>query len=393
MAGSIRRRGRGSWEVTIDLGRDPSSGQRRRRFLSVKGLRRDAERALAEALHKRDTGIDISPGRLTVADYLRRWLRDYAAHNVAPSTLARYQGIVECHLIPGLGSLRLRDLGPGHIQEAHGRALAPGGRADGTVGGLSARSVVQHHRVLREALSHAVQLQLLGANPADSVKPPRPERHKMRALDAEEVARLLKAASRTPHYALIYLAVATGARLGELLALRWQDTDLNHDSLHITRSAGRLRGQGMTFRQTKTHRSRRPVALSPETVAVLREHRRAQLEQRMLVGPAYEDQGLVFASATGRPLDDSSLRRAFTRITRDAGIGALRFHDLRHTAATLMLRAGVHPRAAAERLGHATVALVLDTYSHVLPDIQRDAAEALDSVLGPARRHSARDAT
>ena len=389
MAGYIRRRGKGSWQVTVDLGKDPMTGRRRRRFLPVRGTKRDADRALAEALHQRDTGIDVSPGKLTVGDYLRRWLRDYAAQSVAASTLERYLSIVEHHLIPLLGSLRLRDLRPAHIQAAYGRARAPGGRADGAASGLSPRTVLKHHRLLHEALSHAVEWQLLALNPAASVKAPRPGRPEMRVLDAEEAGRLLEAAAETPFYALAYLALATGARMGELLALRWRDADLDRGSLQVTRTARRVTGKGIAYSEPKTHRSRRPVALSSETVQVLREHRIAQAERRLELGPAYADNDLVFTGPTGHPLDDSNLRRAFRRTLADAGLPRLRFHDLRHSAATLMLRAGVHPKVVSERLGHATVGITLDTYSHVLPDLQRDAAEALDAVLRPAIRRPA----
>jgi len=389
MPGYIRRRGKGSWEVTVHLGKDPTTGRRRRRFVMVQGAKRDAERVLAEALHQRDTGVDISPGKLTVADYLRRWLRDYAAHNVGRSTLERYGGIVEHHLIPALGSLRLKDLRPAHIQEHYGRAQAAGGRADGSPGGLSPRTVLPHHRLLREALSHAVQWQLLAANPVDAVKPPRPRRQEMRVLDVDGAGQLLEAAAGTPYYSLFYLALATGARVGELLALRWQETDLERGVLHVVRSARRFAGQGVVFQDTKSHRSRRPVALSPDTVALLREHRRGQAEQRLALGPAYTDQGLVFASPTGQAIDGGNLRRALMRTAQAAGVAPLRFHDLRHTAATLMLRAGVHPKVVSERLGHATVSLTLDTYSHVLPDLQREAAEAMDAVLPLALRRPA----
>ncbi|MCH7860955.1 MAG: site-specific integrase, partial [Proteobacteria bacterium] len=359
MAGYIRRRGKDTWELTVDLGRDPATGRRRRRFLNVRGSKRDAERTLADAVHQRDTGVDINPGKLTVADYLRRWLRDYAAHNVGPSTQERYTSIVEHHLIPVLGALRLRDLRPAHIQAAYGRALAAGGRADGAAHGLSPRTVLKHHRLLRETLGHAVRWQLIARNPADAVTAPRPARFETRVLDAEEAGRLLEAAAETSNYALTYLALATGARLGELLALRWRDVDLDRGSLQITRTARRVTGIGITYSEPKTHRSRRPVALSSETVNVLREHRRVQVERRLELRRAYTDDGLVFASPTGQPLDGGNVRHALARIADEAGIPPLRFHDLRHSAATLMLLAGVHPKVVSERLGHATVGITL----------------------------------
>lgn len=228
--------------------------------------------------------------------------------------------------------------------------------------------------------------QLIARNPADAVTSPRPSRPEIRVLGAEDVDQLLEAAAPTSLYALLYLALSTGARQGELLALRWEDVDLERGTMHIARTIQRSPGQGVSYRPPKTHRSSRAVSLSPEVVALLREHRRAQAEHRLKMGPAYKNRGLIFASSTGAPMDAGNLRRTFARLVRDVGLPHLRFHDLRHTAATLMLRAGVHPKVVSERLGHATVSVTLDTYSHVLPDLQRDAAQALDGVLGPAIR-------
>jgi integrase len=381
MPGSIRRRGKSTWELTIDLGRDAVTGKRRRRFVNVKGTKREAERLLAEALHQRDTGIDFVPGKITVAEYLQRWLRDYAVHNVAPSTLTRYEGIVGRHLIPALGSLTLAQLRPNHIQAAYGRALAEGGRADGRSGGLSARTVLHHHRLLKEALSHAVRWQLIARNPADSAIPPRPERHEMRVLTREEAQSLLDAASNDPLDALVYLALATGARQGELLALRWADIDWDAAVMRITRTVRWLPRQGIVFHSPKTHRATRPVALSPETIRTLRQHRRKQAERRLKIGPDYKDQDLIFAQENGDALRASSLGKSLDRLLAKAGVKRIRFHDLRHTAATLMLVGGVHPKVVSERLGHATISITLDTYSHVLPDLQKDAATVMDSLL------------
>jgi integrase len=379
MQGHIRKRGKGSWTVVIDLGRDPAKGRRRQLWQSVKGTKREAQSLLVQLLHQRDTGIDALPGKITVAEYLHRWLQDYARPNTAPKTYRCYEDIIRRHLIPILGTMPLTRLRPQHIQAYYSQALQTG-RLD-RQGGLSARSVLRHHQVLHTALRHAVKWQLLARNPADAVEPPRPGRHELRPVGPEEVRRLLSAADAKPHSTLVHLAIMTGLRQGELLGLRWQDVDLGASVLHVQQTAQWLPRQGFIFRQPKTAKSRRAVALSPETVRRLRQHRQRQLEERLSLGPAYQDHGLVFATPLGMPIDPSNLRRAWGRIVKAAGLGHLRFHDLRHAHATLMLQQGVHPKVVSERLGHSGVGITLDIYSHVLPGLQAAAAAQLDSLV------------
>ena len=385
MSGHIRKRGktkkdgRSPWAVVIDLGNDPVTGRRRQLWRSVKGSKREAEALLVHLLHQRDTGIDVAPERITVGQYLERWLKDYAEANVAPNTKRRYAELLRLHVVPTLGGLPLAKLRPLHIQQCYASVLAKG---------LSSRTALHCHRVLREALQHALKWQLIARNPADAVEPPRYQRHEMLALGPEEVQRLLRAAEDTPYGALVSLAVMTGLRQGELLGLRWQDVDLRADILYVRQTAQRLPGEGITFRPPKTHRSARPVALSPVTIEVLREHRRRQLEQRLLVGAVYEDYGLVFATPLGTPIDSGNLRKAWQRIVKAAGLDHVRFHDLRHAHATLLLQQGVHPKVVSERLGHAGVAITLDTYSHVLPGLQAEAVANLDRVLDLGRRRT-----
>lgn len=381
MAGSIRKQGKQSWSVMVELGRDPVTKKRRRHWLTVRGTRKDAERARTAALGQRDQGIDLSPAKITMAEFLARWLRDVVEHKVAPSTLVGYRAIVESQIVPALGHIRLADLRPLDIQGAYSHWLKPGSRRDGHEGLLSPRTVLHYHSVLNAALDQAVKWQLLSRNPCEAVDPPRPIRLEMRALDETEARRLLDAAQTEPLFVLFHTAVTTGARLGELLALRWQDVDFKQGRVTISRSVRRFAGEGYVFGQTKTHRSRRSIALDEETARVLQEHRRRQLEQRLLVGPAYTDQGLVFATATGDVLADSTVRTTFNRILRTAGLGKMRIHDLRHTAATLMLKAGVNSKVVSDRLGHSTVSFTLDNYSHALPDMQRDGAEALARMI------------
>lgn len=373
MSDGIRRRGKRSWQVQIELGPDPRTGARRRRFVTVQGTRRDAERARTEALHERDTGIDLRPEHVTLAQYLQRWLTDYAAHNVAPSTLLRYRQL-STRLSVLLGNLRLAEIRPAHVQSAYAALLRDG---------LAERTVLHHHRMLREALHHAVRWQLLGRNPADAVQPPRPARAEMRTLTSDETGVLMDAVADAGQRRLVYVALATGLRLGELLGLRWSDIDWSGSRATIQRAAQYLPASGVTLRAPKTARGRRSVALSADTLTVLREHRSNQNEARLRAGPAWSDNGLVFARADGSLERPYPVSAAVIRQARGAGFEGLRFHDLRHTAATLMLQAGVHPKIVSERLGHATISLTLDTYSHVLPDMQQEAAAALDRLLTP----------
>ena len=380
-----RRAPNHSWEVCLD--RDPINGRRRQEWITVRGSRRDAEAKLTELLHKRNTGTEVDPRRITVKDYLRRWLRDYAEVNVSPSTYERYEEMIEHHVIPALGAYRLRALRPAHIQKAYQDFESAGGRRRKGEP-LQARTVKHIHAVFRQALRFAVQWQLLANNPSDAAAPPRAERKEMRALNQEEAGRFLEEAGESPYYPVFFVLLQTGVRIGEALAFRWQDIDLGRATASIVRTHRFFGGQGIVAGPPKTPRSRRLISLSPETVRVLAEHRRIQLEHRLGLGPAYRDNDLVFADDIGGPLYDSTVRRAFYAIVRRAGLPRdLRIHDLRHTAATLMLANGVHVKVVSERLGHADIAFTLKTYGHVLPGMDESAAAMMDRILArPGQR-------
>lgn len=380
MKGHIRQRGERSWAIIIDLGRDPATGQRRQKWHSVKGTKRDAQRELARLVHEYNTGAYIEPAKLTVGEYLQKWLTDYAQGRVAARTYDRYAEIIHLHLSPALGAMPLSKLQPLHIQACYTRALREG-RLDRRAGGLSAQTVLHHHRLLHEALEQAVRWQLLSRNPADAVEPPRPERAEMHVLDPAGVSRLLEAAEGTRAYAAVLLAVTTGLRRGELLGLRWEDIDLQRGVLSVQQTVQRSRSAGLHIREPKTQRSRRLVTLPAMAVEVLRKHRLEQQKQRLFMGPEYRDHGLAFPRLDGRPMNPDALSKAFEVIVARAGLPRVRFHDLRHTHATMLLQQGVNPKVVSERLGHSTVNLTLDTYSHVLPGIQEEVAQKVDNLL------------
>lgn len=371
MAGSIRKRGK-SWVIVFDAGKDPVTGKRRQVWRTIRGTKGEAERELAKLQHLSATGIDIAPERLTLDQYLERWLADYAAPRVAPATMLRYSGLLRVHVSPLVGGQMLARLKPIHVQEVYSSMLK---------GGSAPRTVLHVHRVLHEALDRAVKWDLIPRNPVDAVDPPRPAKHDAPALTVDQVNAIILEASRTPYGGVVQLAVLTGLRQGEVLGLRWADVDLERAVLAVRQSAQRLPGESITFRQPKTHRSSRPVSLSPALVAFLRAHRLAQLEHRLSLGAAYDDHDLVFATPLGTPIDAGNLRRAWGAVASAAGAPGLRFHDLRHAHATLLLSAGVHPKVVSERLGHSSVTLTLDTYSHVVPGMQAQAAALLDQLL------------
>lgn len=363
MRGRIARRGK-SWIVVVDVGKDPSTGRRRQHFESFH-TQREAEHRLGDLLKGAQTGAYVKPTKQTTARYLQQWLLDYAAGAVRPLTLIRYQGIIENHLIPSLGAIPLADLLPVHVQACHAKALAAG---------LSPRSVIQHHRVLSEALKHAVRWGLAVRNVALAVDPPRAKRHEMRALDPEQVSRALAAADGTIWHPLFYLAIHSGLRRGEMLGLRWKDVDLLGATLSVVQVLYQMDDGRLFFGEPKTGSGRRSIDLTPASVLVLHAHRERGEAIRVTAGEAISPEDLVFSHPDGKPLIPSSATQAWRNLTRKTDLRGVRFHDLRHTHASLMLRAGVNPKVVSERLGHAGVAITLDTYSHVLPGLQREAA-------------------
>lgn len=377
MKGHIRKRGKASWAIVLDLGRD-ASGKRKQKWHSVKGTRKNAEKELARLLNDLNTGGYVEPSKITVREFLETWLTDYAAQTVAAKTLERYRGIIDGHVSPAIGGIKLAQLRPLHIQSFYTDALTTG-RKNGR-GGLSAQTVLHFHRVLHKALSQAVKWQLLARNIADAVEPPRPKRAEMQALDEADTAKLLQKLAGNRLYEPVVIALATGMRRGELLAVKWADVDLDGANLTIARSLEQTK-DGVRFKTPKTDRSRRSIALPSFAVGILRAHKKQQAERKLKLGPIYKDNGMVFARDDGSIWPPDTFSTAFASFIRRSKLPHLRFHDLRHSHATQLLKQGVHPKVVSERLGHSKIGITLDTYSHVLPGMQEDAAQRIDASL------------
>ncbi len=382
MKGHIRQRSKGSWEITVDIGQDPATGKRLRHFESVKGTKKDAQRRLYELLHTLEQGAYVRPSRLTVTQFLGEWLRDYARPNTAPRTCERYEEIVRVHLIPALGSFPLLALQPRDIQKYYAQALETG-RRDGK-GGLSALTVHKHHRILYESLRYGVRQGILVRNPADAVTPPHGQSKKPAMVGANSVQLILEAAKETPYYALFFTSAYTGLRRGELLGLRWGDIDLEKATLSVIQTLQQLRNGEYIFREPKSKRGRRQIALSPSLAIMLWDHQIKQGYARKELGKFLTPTDLVFSHPDSKPFRPNSITRAFKVIAESVGLKGARLHDLRHAHATILLQQGVHPKIVQERLGHSTVATTLDIYSHVLPGLQEAAARRFDEGLESA---------
>jgi integrase len=309
-------------------------------------------------------------GKLTVAEHLNNWLAGYARTACSPRTVDGYQAVIENHLIPALGHIQLRQLQPQAIQAYYGKAVER----------LSARTVHHHHRVLSQSLKYAVRHGILGRNVCELVTAPSCRKKAMRTLTPGEVEVLLEEASGSKFYPVIYTAVSTGLRQAELLGLRWRDVDLDLLSISVSQTLYKRRGV-CTFKEPKTSGSSRRVAMTPKLALSLKGYRAERESLHWQLGVPLTLDDLVFANHDGKPIDPSVLTHNFARIVKQAGLGRVRFHDLRHTFASLMLMAGVHPKIVSEALGHASVAFTMDTYSHIISGMQEDAMALLDEVL------------
>lgn len=372
MRGHIEQRSKGStWSIKIELDKDVATGRRRQKWVTVRGSKKDAEKKLSELLRQLDTGSYIQPGKTTLTDYLTRWLAEYVKPNLSPRSYERYADIVKRYFIPKLGGVLLTQLKADSLQKLY---------ADWLDRGLSSRTVRYHHAVLHKALELALKAGQVSRNVSDAVNVPRIKQAEMLTWNEDELNQFLEAAKSTPYYELFYLVSYTGMRRSEILALRWQDIDLIFGQVSVSRSIHHLKDGSYVFTQPKSSRSRRTIALPPSAVLLLKRYYDSLKMEYAMLGIPLTDDTLVF-SISGNPLRPNTVTRAWINLAIKAGIKRIRFHDARHTHASLMLKQGIHPKIVQERLGHASIAMTLDTYSHVAPGLQEAAAVSFDNLV------------
>jgi integrase len=381
MKGHIRERSPGHWAIVLEQ-RDPATGKRKRKWHSFTGTKREAQIECARLISEMRGGTYVEPSKLTFAQFLERWLDD-AKPRISPRTYERYSEIVRKNIIPALGSVYLTKLRPTQIAGAYSAALASG-RRDGK-GGLAPSTIIYLHRIIRQSLGQAVRWELLVRNPADAVDPPKAERRTLSTYDMDQTADLLEALRETRLRLPVLIAVMCGLRRGEIVALRWKHIDLAAGKMAVIESAEQT-AAGVRYKPPKSGKGR-SVALSEMVVAELRQHRLAQAEELLRLGVRQSDSTFVYTQQDGAPVQPRSLSQMWA--ATETGLPRVPFHNLRHTHATHMLTAGVHPKVASERLGHSRVGITLDLYSHVLPGMQEDAAARIDMVFQIAKKKRA----
>jgi integrase len=384
MSGHIIRRGKTSWRLKFDIGVDPLTGKRRTRFHTYRGTKRDAEIKLAVLIAENSTGDYVDTSKTTIKEFIARWKRDWAENNVSPKTFERYSELLEKHVAARIGDVRLQKLRPIHLNELYGDLL----RGDEKRRKIATRTVGHVHRVLHRALGHAHRWGLVQQNVAALVSPPRVASTEIELLTPPQVKVVLQKLELHPIYPILVVALATGMRRGELLALRWSDVDLDGAVLRVERSLEETKAGGLRFKSPKTRHGRRSISLPPSAVAVIREHWKAQQEQRLKLGMGKAPpSSLVFAAYDGSTRKPSSLTKEWARAVAAKSnhsaneLPRVSFHSLRHTHASNLIAGGHDVLAISRRLGHGSPTITLGVYGHLFPNSDDRAAGTTEAMF------------
>ena len=368
--GSIYQDKDGRWRASVDLGH--RNGKRARKLLSGR-TRAEVAGKLTAALRSKQLGLPQPSERQTVAQYLRGWLENVAKPNTRPKTYTSYEYITREHLIPALGDKALAKLGPQDVREF---------MKTKTAAGLSAKTVKHLRDTLRCALNVAVRDGVLVRNAAALVKPPRETKSNLTVLTPEQARQFLEAARGHRLEALFTVAICLGLREAEALGLRWEDVYFQNATINVRFQLQRVEGH-LQLTELKTEKSRRTIPMPAVTRSAVAAHFAATAERRALAGDSWVETGMVFTTGIGTFLDQRNMLRDFYTLLKTSGLPRIRFHDLRHSAATLLLAQGVHMKAVQEILGHASFNTTANVYAHVLPSMKREAAEKMDEIFAP----------
>ena len=380
--GSIYQMGDGRWRAAVSLGN--LGGPTKRKTITAP-TRREVQERLTELLRARQQGLPIPSEKQTVEQFLAWWLKEVATPSVRPKTLTFYEVMTRKHLVPGLGRQILSKLTPQDVQAFLNVKFTEKRKLkDGTVKGTSAKTVRHIQRTLTTALASAVKYGMVQRNVAALVDPPREGKSRAKFFTLEQARQFLAASAAHRLYALYAVVLSVGLRLGEALALSWSDLDLDASRITVNHTLQRLDGT-MQLVEPKTDRSRRTVSIPAVAISALLKHRQNQIQDRQLAGTRWSGNplGLVFTSSLGTPLDARNVLRMFQALLKAAELPNMRIHDLRHSAASILIAQGVSAKAISELLGHSAVAFTLQVYGHLMEDTRREVACRMDDALSP----------
>jgi len=365
--GSIYRRSNGTWRGQVTL-------QGKRLTFTAK-TKQEVQAWIHRTLDEIGNGLNLEATKTTLATFMKEWLVSIEPA-LRYNTIQQYEQVTHQYILPVLGEYHVRDIKPEHIQRLYNNLVDKG---------YGLRTVQIVHSVIHRAFVHGVRLGLLSRNPDDATTPPKPSTNEMRFLDENQIQQfmIVAKAQNDRFFTLYYLAISTGMRQGELLGLKWADLDWEKGELTVCRQLTKKKGGGFEKTSPKTKAGIRQISLGSNALDILREHRKAQQLERQAAGVHWQDQGLVFTSSIGTPIDRSNMRLFFKALLKDAGLPDIRFHDLRHTAASLMLNNGIPLMIVSRRLGHAQPSITLDVYGHLIPGKQQEAACLMDDLLTP----------
>jgi integrase len=366
--GSISHRSNGRWRAQVYQGNE----HRISRDFKTKP---EAQSWLRQMQGELEWGFDYQGSKTLLKDYLHDWL-DNSKMALRPKTADGYERIMQKHIIPHLGDIPLKDITPHQIEKFYASLVEAG---------VGTRTVRMVHSVIHRALERAVFNLMLTRNPSAHATLPRYTHGEMKVLDEIQVNQFLVAAIGSPFVALYHLAVKTGMRQGEILGLRWSDLQWGNGRLYVQRQLQDLRGEGYIFQEPKTRSGRRTIQLGEGTLQALRDHREHQQLQKAFAGSRWQDNDLIFPSKLGTPLDPSNLRLDFNRVLERAGVPKIRFHDLRHTCASLMLNNGIPVIVVSRILGHSKPSITLDIYGHLYNEMQEEASRLMDELVSPVK--------
>ena len=377
MRGNIRQRAKNSWTITIELPRDEVSNKRRQKFFTVRGSKKDAEKFLTEKLRELDTGILIDTTKIKFGEYLDFW-KEKTFNNLEVTTEEGYIQKIDKHIKPYLGNIVLENLKPLHLQNFYSEKLK-NGRLDGK-GGLSERTVLALHRIIHSTLEQAVKWQFIARNVADAVEPPKAKKYKANFLDDKQTEELIRKAQNTDIYIPIMLAIYTGARRGEVLGLNWNNVDLEKGTIKIVDNLCTTQN-GLIIKQPKTNSGIRTIAISASLVKILKKHKLDQMKNKIRLGASYCDNNMVCCYEDGHLFNPKRFSAKFNEFLEKNDLPIVRFHDLRHSHASLLVKMGVQPKEISARLGHSNIGITMDLYSHIYEETDREVANMFEKLI------------